>query len=167
MSSILLDIEQNLHNELLTIRKVSTLPSGYTYKNDVSVVNIDDMAVAIDRGDFPFISITRNNQTGKFSLITNNRYDRVEYYTLICYTSLLDTADNPRYAIREQLYSVLDDVIACVNNNNTLNCSCECVDIIDNSEQINLTGDILAVGNIKIDISIHFTQNTLNPNERY
>lgn len=153
-------IEEGLADVLKTINTQTTLHGGYTFKNTVQAVNIDDEALV---PEFPSITIEMDG--GERILSGEQHAFRNEvYYKLVCAVSLVEEEASPRRAINKMMNSLLDDVKATLSDNYHLNDSCDVVDILRSSRHYNKSGDVMRAGNLIIFIRITYSQSRLNPN---
>jgi hypothetical protein len=166
MDNPITTIEKELQRQLLTIRQANTLPSGYTYYNDVTLVNLDDESIILDRGDYPVVNIFLS------PVITPYRQgaDCTQYtidVLLKCKVSLEDeSSDTPQYEINKKLNDLLIDIEACIYSDRTLNCSADTCDITSVKRVNTVNGDQMREADLHVSMSIKYISLDNNPNIR-
>jgi len=154
------DIELQLKNVLLNIDEETPLPN-YTFYNTVTVVNIDDEALALDRGDYPTIAIYLDpNET---VLSGEQRAFRNKLsFKIVGSVSNDEPIDMPRFEINQKMNELYSDIKAVLSDNYQLNNSCDRVDIKSSTRKY--LNDGLRAGDIEIIIDVYYSQSRLNPN---
>ena len=166
MDNPITKIEEELKAQLLTILSTNSLPSGYTYYNDITVVNIEDEAIILDRGDYPSINIYLQPRIYP----RRSGSDCTEYtleFVLKCKVAIDDDiADTPQFEINSKLNDLLIDIEACIYSDRTINCSADTCDIID-ARRVNTTnGDRFREANLEITLEIKYSSLDNNPTIR-
>ena len=159
------NIELQLKEALLTIQSSTTLPGGYTYYNDVSVVNIDDECIAVERGDYPTFSIYLNPDEKVLS--GRQRAYENELNIKLVGSVTLDNdmdIDAPRFEINKKLSELWTDLKALFSFNYNLNCSCDINEIISMRRVYSNNNDQFRVGDIEVVLRIKYNQSRINPN---
>lgn len=152
------DIETQFKDVLLSIG--DTIPN-YTFYNDVTVVNIDDDALATDRGDFPTISIYLD--PNEIVLNGEQRAFRNKLtFKLVGTVCNDEPIDMPKFEINKKMNELWSDLKAVLSHNYQLNNSCDRVDI-KTLKRVYLN-DGLRAGNIEVSIDVYYSQSRLNPN---
>ena len=162
---LITNIELEMKNSFLQILSTTTTGGGYTYYNDVTVVNVDDECVATERGDYPTISIYLEPDEKVLSGEQLAFMNEI-YFKLVCSVSLNDPVDTPRFEINQKMNELLSDIKANISDNYNLNCSCDLVEIIRSRRVYNDNGDEFRAGDLIIDLKVKYVQSRLNPNRK-
>ena len=165
MMDMLTNIEEQLKNVLLLIDSSTTNTNGYQFYNTVTQVNIDDEAVAIDRGYYPTINVyLDSDDTVEYS--DQYAYRNKAIYKLVGNVALLDEVEFPRFAIRQKMNELYSDIKAILRQYSTLNCSCDIVTIQRMYRTYNQSSDVFRAGQVNIIIAVEYYQSALNPNNK-
>lgn len=160
-------IEQALASTMFEIDG-STLASGYTYYNDVTVVNIDDEALAVNKADFPAISIYMDEDGEENIEGTQDSYENSVGFRIVCgiENELSDiTSDvSPRRAINIKMNELLSDIKARLSVDNQLNYTAELVQYIRSEREYSEDGNALRAGDLVVYVEITYEQSRSNPN---
>jgi len=162
---LLTKIEEQLALIMKDIKTTTTLPSGYIYYNDVTITNIEDECVATSAGNFPTVSVYQKPNENILSG-TQHAYENEVFFELVGSVSLDDPVDTPRFAINKKMNELLSDIKAVLSNNNSLNCSCELVEVLNSTRKYNNDGDEFRAGDLIVNLRVSYTQSRLNPNTR-
>jgi len=160
---MLTNIELELKNALLTIGGTSIF--GYDYYNNVTIVNVEDEAVAVEFGQYPTIAVYLSEREPIISQ-NSGAYNNRPQFKLVCDVALEQTEDieNPRFQINQKMNEMLSDIKAVIHINNTLNCACNEIMIVDSFRTYNTDGDMYRVGQLNVMLSVDYAQSKLNPN---
>jgi hypothetical protein len=159
----LTDIELQMKNVLLEIQSTTTTPNGYTYFNDVTVVNMEDESLMLAYGDYPSINIYLDPEETVLSG-EQNAYRSIAKYRLVGRVAVDDLTPQPRFAINEKMNTLLSDIKAVLSENFTLNCTCDRADIKRSLRIYNDdTGHNLRVGQLVVGVEVLYSQSRLNP----
>ena len=166
MSNPITDIERALKERLLTIDSSTTLAGGYTYYNTVTVVNVEDESVIMDRGDYPSINIYQQPEILPESL-GNKCTEYTMRFRLLCKCAIdNDTEDTPNFAINSALNDMLLDIEGCLYDDSSIKCTVDNSKIISASRIPSVKGDKFRVADLEVYIEAVYSSMDNNPNIR-
>jgi len=155
-------IEAQLGDVLLTID--GKTHGAYKYLSELKSVYFeqDDEAVTISDGGYPSI-VLRMSPNETILSGESKAYRNMLRYTLECKVENLDPSVNPRQALKVLMNELEQDIKFCLSNNYHLNDTCDIVSINSFSRNYNKVGNVLRAGELKVDITIQYSQSRLNP----
>lgn len=165
---IITNIEEQIKAKLLTIDSTTTLPRGYKFFKDVTVVNIDDEAVAQSIGDYPTVSVylepEETIKDGNFQ-----SYSNVDHFRLECSVGLKPESSGsgvPKFLINKEMNEILSDIKALFADDPSINCSCSNSHIKRGVRVYTTNGNAFRVGNINIFLDVGYYQLKDDPTVR-
>ena len=158
---LLTNIELEMKNAMLDIQTSAT-SQGYTYYNDVTTVNLEDECIAVERGNYPTVSIymePEERQLGGYQRVYSNE----AYFRLVCSVTLDTETDTPRFAINTKMNELLADIKKTISANYNLNCSCDLVELLNSRRVYNTNADEFRAGDLIVHLKVKYVQSRNNP----
>ena len=149
--------------EVLLDIRVDTPLTNYTFYNTVDLVNIDDECVAVERGQYPTISIYLEPEE-RILKGQARAYDNEVYFKLVGSVSLDEETDTPKFEINTLMNTLLSDIKAVISSNYSLNCSCTVCSITRSRRVYNTNADEFRAGDLIVDLTVRYNQSRNNPN---
>lgn len=167
-TDLITNIEEQIQAKLLTIDSTTPLPRGYTFFKDVTVVNIEDEAVAQSIGDYPTVSVylepEETTKDGNFQ-----SYNNTLHFKLVCSVALKADSSGagvPRFLINKEMNQILSDIKALFADDPSINCSCGNSWVKRSVRVYTTNGNAFRVGDINIFLDVQYFQLKDDPTVR-